>query len=120
MGGNKLGMSRSLVTVCIYFLFALWGLRRAFFADLQPADFIISLVLSAAMVKYCVLDSRWRGKPLMHSYHWIIFFTWPISVPIYLYRTRGIAGIGLVILHTLCLIFVFYAAFALTVYLAHS
>lgn len=87
------------------------------FEDFQPVDVAISLALSAAMVKFCILDSKYRGDLLLNSFYWIIFFTWPVSVPIYLLWTRGIRGIGWVVLNIILLVVISSVAFGVTGYL---
>ena len=117
MAEKKLRRYRNFLIICIYFLYSLCGVRRALFEGIQFADVAISFVLSAAMVRFCAVDSRCRGKTLLLSFHWIIFFTWPISVPIYLWWTRGIKGIGWVVLNIILLIVMCSVAFSVTGYL---
>lgn len=104
MAGNKLQRQKIFFLFYIYFLFALSGIRRALYGDVQLVDLAISFALSAAMVKFCVVDSRCRGNTLLLSFHWIIFFTWPVSVPIYLVCSRGIKGIGWAVLNVVLLL----------------
>ena len=118
MAGEKLQRYRSFLLICIYFLFALWSIRRALFESIRLVDLAMSLALSAVMVKFCAVDSRCRGKTLLLSFHWIIFFTWPISVPIYLLCTRGIKGVGWVVLNIILLVLVCSVVFGVTGYLA--
>lgn len=118
MAGKKLRRYRNFLIIYIYFLFSLWSIRRALYEGIQFADLAISLVLSAAMVKFCAVDSRFRGKTLLLSFHWIIFFTWPISVPIYLLWTRGIKGVGWVVLNIILLVVICSVVFNVTGYLA--
>ena len=118
MAGKKLQRYRNFLLICIYFLFSLWSIRRALFEGIQLADLAISFVLSAAMVKFCAVDSRCRGKTLLLSFHWIIFFTWPISVPIYLLWTRGIKGVGWAVLNIILLVVICSVVFNVTGYLA--
>jgi hypothetical protein len=115
---KKLKRPRNLVLACIYFLFALSGIRGALFADPQPADLLVSLAISAAMVKFCSVDSKCRGKPLLNSFYWIIFFTWPVSVPLYWFWTRGIRGIVWAVLFVISLAVVSFTFFWVTVYFA--
>ena len=118
MDGKKLQRSRNFIVICIYLLFALSGVRGALFEDIQRADILISLALSVAMVKFCAVDSRCRGEPLLRSFHWIIFFSWPISVPTYLLWSRGIKGIVWVVLYVISLVVLYIIILIVTIYLA--
>ena len=118
MDGKKLQRYRNFSLICIYFLFALWSVRSALFEEIQLTDIAISFALSAVMVKFCVVDSRCRGQLLLRSFHWIIFFTWPVSVPIYLLCSRGIKGIGWAVLNVVLLILMHFVFFTVTSYLA--
>lgn len=117
MSGKKLHRLRNFIVIFIYFLFALWSVRTALFEGVQPVDIAISLALSAAMVKFCIVDSICRGGLLLNSFHWIIFFTWPVSVPIYLLWTRGIKGVLWAVLNIVMLIVVYSVVFVMTSYL---
>jgi hypothetical protein len=117
MDGKRLQRSKRFIVIYIYFLFALRSLRRVLFGDIQLTDLPISLALSAAMVKFCAVDSKCRGEPLLHSFYWIIFFTWPVSVPIYLLWSRGIRGIVSLVLYVISLVVMFFIVFVVTYYL---
>ena len=67
------------------------------------------------MVKFCVVDSRFRGEPLLVSFYWIIFFTWPVSVPIYLLWSRGIKGIVWVVLYVISIVVLYIIVFIVLV-----
>ena len=114
----KLHRLRGFIVIFIYFLFALWSVRTALFGGVQPVDVVISLALSAAMVKFCIVDSICRGGVLLNSFYWIIFFTWPVSVPVYLLWTRGIKGIIWLVLNIILLVIMCCVVFAGTSYLA--
>ena len=118
MAGKKLQRQKNFLLICIYFLFALCNIRRALFEGIQLVDLAISFTTSAAMVKFCVVDSRCRGKTLLRSFHWIIFFTWPVSVPIYLLCSRSIKGIGWAVLNVVLLLLMSSVLFYVTSYLA--
>lgn len=88
------------------------------FENIQRIDIVISFALSAAMVKLCAADARCRGVPLLVSFYWIIFFTWPISVPVYFLWSRGIKGIVTVVLHVISLVAMCIIVIIVIVYLA--
>lgn len=82
---------RRILVVSAYLLLVLSGIRGMFFHQPQAIDLILSISMSVVIVKYCIVDSKLRGRPLLRSYHWLIFFTWPLSLPIYLLSSRGLA-----------------------------
>ncbi len=117
MAVSNLQRSRNLVLICIYLLFALSAIRNAMFGIWRLADLAVALAISIAMVQFCIVDSRCRGKPLLHSFYWIIFFSWPFSVPVYWLWTRGIRGIIWAVLFVISLEAVYITVLVATGYL---
>lgn len=115
---NKLHRCRSLVIICIYLLFGLHAVRRAMFEDMRPADIAVTLALQIILTTFCIVDSKCRGKPLLHSFYWIIFISWPVSVPIYWVWTRGLKGIVSGVLFVISLVVVSVVVFIATGFLA--
>ena len=118
IAANKLRRCRSLVIICIYLLFGLHAVRRAMFEDMRPADIAVTLALQIILTTFCIVDSKCRGKPLLHSFYWIIFFSWPVSVPIYWVWTRGLKGIVTGMLFVISLVVMYVVAFVATGFLA--
>ena len=117
MATRTLQRCRLLVILFIYFLVTLYAVRRAMFESLRPADIAVGVAFQVFMTTFCIVDSRCRGKPLLHSFYWIIFFTWPFSVPTYWLWTRGLKGIVSGALLALSFIIVSVVAFVVTGYL---
>lgn len=94
---------RRLMVVCIYVLAAVWGL----FSALRPDDGRLHLLLSAAiacaMTGWCVVDSRIRRRPVIRTFYFLIFITWPLAVPIYLIWSRKLRGLIRICIHGLAL-----------------
>lgn len=70
-----------------------------------------ALLFALFSTGWCVEDAYQRGTPLLPIIRKIVFFTWIVSVPIYLIWSRKWRGAGYVLLHTVGLIateFVFY------------
>jgi hypothetical protein len=88
------------------------------FEDMRPADIAVTLALQIILTTFCIVDSKCRGKPLLHSFYWIIFFSWPVSVPIYWVWTRGLKGIVTGMLFVISLVVVNLVAFVVTGFLA--
>jgi hypothetical protein len=117
IAANKLQRCRNLIIACIYLLFGLHAARRAMFEDLRPADLAVGLAFQVIITTFCIVDSKCRGKPLLHSFYWIIFFSWPLSVPIYWVWTRSLKGIVLGVFFVISLVVVSVLAFFATGFL---
>ena len=57
---------------------------------LGSADYVARAALSLIMASWVVADARKRQRPLCYDYDSFVFIAWPIVVPVYLFRTRGI------------------------------
>ena len=78
-------------------------------------------VAMASLVTYwCVVDSRMRRSPIVTSLHWVIFFTWPIAVLIYLIWSRRFRGVGLALAHGIGLFAVALGAYHVIGYLSYG
>lgn len=111
---------RLVLVVAMYLVTAVGNV----IAVLRPEGVLIRLMLSLALCSivayWCVVDSRLRGFPIVHSLHWIIFFTWPIAVPIYLIWSRRLRGLGLAFVHGIGLYAACLATYHLTGYIAYG
>jgi hypothetical protein len=115
--GKKL---RGIVLLSFYLLAAANGAMQASQARSGMVSLVLA-VMAASLATYgCVVDARLAGRPIVQSLHWIMFFTWPIAVPIYLIYSRKLRGVVLLILHGIVLIVVSNVAFYLTWYLSYS
>lgn len=81
-------------------LSALWGVRHAFVID-RRIDLLFSVAMAICATLFCIADSRVRGKPLLHSYYWLIVITWPVAVPLYLVFSRDFKRIWRIALYIL-------------------
>lgn len=54
------------------------------------ADLLISLTFALFVAFWIGLDARRRQRPRGHGFAALVFFFWPIFVPIYLFQTRGV------------------------------
>ena len=75
--------------VMIYTLCFFVG-TRSVFGGYPRLQLFLSLCMAVLATQFCIADSHIRQRPLATGLHWLIFLTWPISVPVYLFRTRGI------------------------------
>lgn len=78
---------RRVLATTAYLLAFLYGLYAAF--EQRPhVDLLFAVTFAFVMAYLCIVDARLRSTPLAHSYHWLIFFTWPLAVPVYLAWSR--------------------------------
>ena len=54
------------------------------------ADYASRLALPLILASWVITDARKRQRPLCHDYDSFVFFAWPVVVPVYLFRTRGV------------------------------
>ena len=62
---------------------------RAAITEPGRTDVLISLVLCSGMALVCVYDARRIARPLADATPLVLFFTWPVAIPIYLVWSRG-------------------------------
>lgn len=59
-------------------------------AEMPPRAEIASTIAEGFIMAFWVLaDARKRQRNLPYDYGSLVFFAWPIAVPIYLFQTRG-------------------------------
>ena len=116
-GVNPLIGHRRIVVAIIYVLSVLSGID--YFIGANPRTGILaSLITSIFMVRFCIIDSRIRGAPLPWSIPWLIFMSWPISVPVYLFYSRGLRRIHKPILFILAYLAASYLGYIILVLVA--
>lgn len=86
-----------------YALYALHAARERMGVGPGLSDIAIALLASVAVTKACIMDSRLIGKPLPRAARWVMFFTWPLAVPVYLPWTRGWLGLVWIVVHLVAL-----------------
>jgi len=79
------------------------------------ADYVSGGALALIMAAWVSADAQKQQRRLCYDYDSFVFFAWPIVVPIYLFRTRGVrafltllcfAGIWLVAMLAAIVVFV--------------
>jgi uncharacterized membrane protein (UPF0136 family) len=101
-----------------YLLGALWGFHNALNLHSDPIGLVLSLVTSMVLTALCVVDSMVIRKPILATFRWVMFFTWPVSVPAYLVWSRRLRGLGLALLHAGLLCVVYLVGFFVSLFLA--
>lgn len=107
---------RGTMLLCLYVAAAMWGAMQASRAPHGLVHLLLAAMMASAATGWCVVDSRLRGRPIVQSIHWIMFVTWPLSLPIYLVYSRRLWGLGVAILHGIGLIIICAIAFHLVGY----
>jgi hypothetical protein len=111
---------RRLAVLSFYLAIATFGAMQV---SLPQSGFVAPLLalMAASTAAYgCVVDARFRGRPIVQSVHWIMFVTWPMAVPVYLIYSRKLRGVALIVMHLIGLVVISTAAFNLAGYLAYG
>ena len=53
------------------------------------AEYISRIALALVVSSWVIADARKRQRRVCYDYDSLVFFAWPIVVPVYLFRTRG-------------------------------
>jgi hypothetical protein len=68
------------------------------------AALVAGYLFNASIALWVSADAMRRGASVPYDFDSFVFFTWPITAPAYLLRTRGGRGCGVIILFLLFLI----------------
>ncbi len=104
---------RGLLVAQLYFTQTGWGVAQVF-TDNAGLELLIGLLMASVAAGWVVMDARQRGKPILHVVQFFLVFTWGVSVPVYLVWTRGLRGIGWLLLHTIGLFAALNSGFVIT------
>jgi hypothetical protein len=75
------------------------------------ADYVARAALGLIMASWVHADAQKRQRRLCYDYDSFVFFAWPIVVPVYLFRTRGLrAFLTLLCFAGICLLAILAAA----------
>lgn len=99
-----------LLVLNVYLLMIMWGMMEIGRPTPPMINVLWSLAMCSVMNCWCVFDARRRGRPLIQSLHWIVFFLWPVAVPIYLLWSRRLWGMAVAVIHAIGLIVASLAA----------
>jgi hypothetical protein len=115
MNDDRLRNSRRFLVLGLYLLVALWGVAQVRLLQLYLPS---ALAIAAIATCWAVLDARRNGAPVLHIVQFLMFFTWPVALPIYLIWSRGARGLDLALFHALGLTAVLVVAFDATLLIA--
>jgi hypothetical protein len=90
---NKLKLllqKKKLIILCIYIMSVAFGIDVVL-VESEPTikDFFLGVLFATLLTFYCLYDSQLRKKTLPYFSRWLIFLTWPLSVPIYIFWSQG-------------------------------
>ena len=54
------------------------------------AEYVARAALALIVSSWVIADAQKRERRVCYDYDSIVFFAWPVVVPIYLFRTRGL------------------------------
>jgi len=88
---SSLNQKRKLIMISIYSMCVLFGIDSVLVESTKVTikDFLLILMFAILVTFFCVVDAKLRKKTIPDFSKWLIFFTWPISVPIYILWSRG-------------------------------
>ncbi len=110
--------SRRAALAVLYVAFLFWGVVAGLERGLEPgklpsefvfrAHLILAIPLSLGSLWFCSADAKLAGKTLIEMARLGIFFGWPVGVPIYLIWSRGLRGLGVLLVHgfALCIVWI--------------
>ena len=95
---------RLSLLICFYISVAAVAVHTSLVPKQGSFDLLLSLFTALVVTLLCITDSKVRGKPMVQAAQWIMFFTWPIAVPIYLVWSRGAKGLLILFGHIVALL----------------
>src|SRR5271157_2809879 len=104
---------RRILGLSLYALAVVWGLVQFCYPIDQVLYLLFAATFAFTITYWCIVDGRIAGRPILHSFYWLIFFLWPLAVPIYLIWARRLRGLGFALLHAIGLYGVCFLAFHL-------
>lgn len=79
------------------------GISSALRPEPRPEDFFGSTLLSLLITLLCFVEAKLHIKPIPPLSGWVVLTTWPVSVPVCLFRLHGVRGSGRIALFLLSL-----------------
>jgi len=80
-----------LLSLCLLVSGVCWAVAAAFGAQMSVgAEFAERIALPVILASWVAVDARARHLSLCYDFDTFIFFAWPVVLPYYLFRTRGV------------------------------
>src|SRR5258708_20942348 len=80
---------RRILAASIYVLRGFRGFHSVMNTSQASNDVVFPFVMAAVVTAFCLVDARIEHKKIPMLAGWLIFFTWPVSVPISLFWIHG-------------------------------
>jgi hypothetical protein len=87
------GKLRWIFLAFAYCASAAYGAEAAISRELAASNWPIGISLALGFTSACICDAKVVGKRLTHAAQWVMFFSWPVTAPIYLIWSRGARGL---------------------------
>ena len=91
---------RKNAVLMMYLIQAGWGAAFVLLDDLFVVNMMVLLSMATCATSWFVLDRKIFGGGREAPLELLVFFTWPVTLLIYLYNTRSDEGIMLWIKHS--------------------
>jgi hypothetical protein len=108
---------RVYIIAALYAMCVLWGVTQALSTNGALA-MLGSVLFAVTTTGWCVADSRRRGRPLLSVLRMVMFFTWSVSVPIYLVASRGWRGLAYAVAHGIGIVITMWIGYVAALYCA--
>jgi len=59
---------------------------------------LLNIGIAVTMTLLLITLSQLKNRPIIGSFHWIIYITWPIAFPMYLIKFYRLKGIGILLI----------------------
>ena len=84
-----------------YLIMVVMGIRLGVSPCGMPKEreYFYFLMLALVLTHVCIIDGKIIGKPLSIFSYWIVFWLYSLAVPVCIVRSRGWAGLKIVIVH---------------------
>ena len=90
---------RLALLITAYSLFAIHCVRGILFPKPSGIELLNSIAIAIVVTLACIEDSHVLKRPMVRVAQWLMVFTWPVAVPIYLIWSRGARGFRVILLH---------------------
>ena len=84
---------RVSLLVGVHLLCVLWGVHVGVRGPSTAVGVLYSLSIAFVIVLTCVADAHVRSQTILPIFQFLMLFTWPVAVPVYLFWTRRWPGL---------------------------
>jgi hypothetical protein len=80
---------RRILVGSIYALSGFWGFHSVVNPLAASSEVVFPFIMAAVITGFCLVDAKVERKKIPMLAAWLIFFTWPVAVPISLFWIHG-------------------------------